>query len=162
MALHHFSIAAITSWEKHYFGKPLSSNTIWSYIHKYHLKLHCAKKKSHVNHVQKWCQLVRARRHLGWKKTFTIARWIFFPDPDPFLEETNTVCSRPKTKRTIQTVISNKSSSLTWCSFVSVYLVMVIYTYVMVALMQKNTEILEQHILLLRWHLFQGCHFSAR
>ncbi len=39
----HSSINDITTWAQDYFGKPLSSTTIRSYIHKCQLKLYCAK-----------------------------------------------------------------------------------------------------------------------
>ncbi len=49
----HSSISDITTWAQDYFGKPLSSTTICSYIHKCQLKLYCAKRKPYVNSVQK-------------------------------------------------------------------------------------------------------------
>ncbi len=61
----------ITTWAQDYFGKPLSSTTIHSYIHKCQLKLYCAKRKPYVNSVQKRRRLLWARRHLGW----TITQW---------------------------------------------------------------------------------------
>ncbi len=48
----HSSISDITTWAQDYFGKPLSSTTIHSYIHKCQLKLYCAKRKPYVNSVQ--------------------------------------------------------------------------------------------------------------
>src|SRR4029434_5912372 len=48
----HLSISDITTWAQHYCGKPLSSTTIHSYIHKSQLKLYCAKRKPYVNRVQ--------------------------------------------------------------------------------------------------------------
>ncbi len=67
----HSSISDITTWAQDYFGKPLSSTTIRSYIHKCQLKLYCAKRKPYVNSVQKRHRLLWARRHLGW----TITQW---------------------------------------------------------------------------------------
>ena len=67
----HSSISDITTWAQDYFGKPLSSTTIRSYIHKCQLKLYCAKRKPYVNRVQKRRRLLWARRHLGW----TITQW---------------------------------------------------------------------------------------
>ena len=66
-----------------------------------------------------------------------------------FLEEMDGVCYRPKKKRTIQPVTSNKSESqgLSWYGVVSVPLAKVTYTSVMAPLMPKSTEILEQHML---------------
>ncbi len=54
----HSSISDITTWAQDYFGKPLSSTTIRSYIHKCQLKLYCAKRKPYVNSVQKRCRLL--------------------------------------------------------------------------------------------------------
>ncbi len=65
------SISDITTWVQDYFGKPLSSTTIRSYIHKCQLKLYCAKRKPYVNSVQKRRRLLWDRRHLGW----TITQW---------------------------------------------------------------------------------------
>ncbi len=67
----HSSISDITTWAQDYFGKPLSSTTIRRYIHKWQLKLYCAKRKPYVNSVQKRRRLLWARRHLGW----TITQW---------------------------------------------------------------------------------------
>ncbi len=57
----HSSISDITTWAQDYFGKPLSSTTIRSYIHKCQLKLYCAKRKPYVNSVQKRRRLLWAR-----------------------------------------------------------------------------------------------------
>ncbi len=67
----HSSISDITTWAQDYFGKPLSSTTIRSYIHKCQLKLYCSKRKPYVNSVQKHRRLLWAWRHLGW----TITQW---------------------------------------------------------------------------------------
>ncbi len=75
-----------------------------------------------------------------------------------FLGGMDTVCSRPKKKRIIQTVTSNKSKSqgLSWYGVVSVPLAKVTCTSVMAPLMLKSTEILEHNMLPSRRHLFQG------
>ncbi len=44
----HSSISDITTWAQDYFGKPLSSTTIRSYIHNCQLKLYCAKMKPYA------------------------------------------------------------------------------------------------------------------
>src|SRR4029434_7121580 len=67
----HSSISNEFTWAQDYFGKPLSSTTICSYIHKCQLKLLCAKRKPYVNRVQKRGLLLWARKHLGW----TITQW---------------------------------------------------------------------------------------
>ena len=76
-----------------------------------------------------------------------------------FLEEMDGVCYRPKKKRTIQTVTSNKSKSqgLSWYGVVSVPLAKVTYTSVMAPLMPKNTEKFWSNICCLQdYILFQG------
>ena len=57
------SISDIIKWAQDYFGKPLSSATIGSYIHKWQLKLYCVKRKPYVNRVQKCRRLLWAQRH---------------------------------------------------------------------------------------------------
>ncbi len=153
----HSSISDITTWAQDYFGKPLSSTTIRSYIHKCQLKLYCAKRKPYVNSVQKRHRLLWARRHLGW----TITQWkrVLWSDESVFqvfLGGMDTVCSGPKKKKIIQTVTSNKSKSqgLSWYGVVSVPLAKVTCTSVMAPLMLK--EILEHNMLPSRRHLFQG------
>ncbi len=64
----HSSISDITTWAQDYFGKPLSSTTIRSYIHKCQLKLYCAKRKPYVNSVQK-------RRTVAHLKTCLQEEW---------------------------------------------------------------------------------------
>ncbi len=138
----HSSISDITTWAQDYFGKPLSSTTIRSYIHKCQLKLYCAKRKpmltvsrsavdfsglggiwdgpSHSGNV--YCgQMNQYFRH--------------------FLGGMDAVCSGPKKKRIIQTVTSNKSKSqgLSWYGVVSVPLAKVTCTSVMAPLMLKST-----------------------
>ncbi len=142
---HHSSISDITTWAQDYFGKPLSSTTIRSYIHKCQLKLYCAKRKPYVNSVQKRRRLLWARRHLGWRQlgsqveTCTVVRWISIQVF--FWEEMDAVCSGPKKKRIIQTVTSNKckSQGLSWYGVVSVPLAKVTCTSVMAPLMLKST-----------------------
>ncbi len=138
----HSSISDITTWAQDYFGKPLSSTTIRSYIHKCQLKLYCAKRKPYVNSVQKRRRLLWARRHLGW----TITQWkcVLWSDESVFryfLGGMDAVCSGPKKKRIIQTVTSNKSKSqgLSWYGVVSVPLAKVTCTSVMAPLMLKST-----------------------
>ena len=64
------------------FVKVWSNPTVWSYIHKYYLRL----KKALFSLVQRQCWLW-ALRYLGW----TITQWIF-------LEEIATVCFEPNIK----------------------------------------------------------------
>ncbi len=95
----HSSISDITTWAQDYFGKPLSSTTIRSYIHKCQLNLYCAKRKPYVNSVQKRRRLLWARRHLGW----TITQWkrVLWSDESVFqvfLGGMDAVCSGPKRK----------------------------------------------------------------
>ncbi len=157
----HSSISDITTWAQDYFGKPLSSTTIRSYIHKCQLKLNCAKRKPYVNSVQKRRRLLWARRHLGW----TITQWkrVLWSDESVFQvffgRNGRRVCSGPKKKRIIQTVTSNKSKSqgLSWYGVVSVPLAKVTCTSVIGTInAEKYIEILEHNMLPSRRHLFQG------
>ncbi len=138
----HSSISDITTWAQDYFGKPLSSTTIRSYIHKCQLKLYCAKRKPYVNSVQKRRRLLWARRHLGW----TITQWkrVLWSDESVFQV-------KEEKKRIIQTVTSNKSKiqGLSWYGVVSVPLAKVTCT-------SEYIEILEHNMLPSRRHLFQG------
>ena len=138
----HSSISDITTWAQDYFGKPLSSTTICSYIHKCQLKLYCAKRKPYVNSVQKRRRLLWALKHLGWTShsgnVYCGQMNQYFRY---FLGEMDAVCSGPKKKRIIQTVTSNKSKSqgLSWYGVVSVPLAKVTCTSVMSPLMLKST-----------------------
>ncbi len=137
----HSSISDITTWAQDYFGKPLPSTTIRSYIHKCQLNLYRAKRKPYVNSVQKRRRILWARRHLGW----TITQWkrVLWSDESVFqvFFGRNGHRVRPKTKRIIQPVTSNKSKSLglSWYGVVSVPLAKVTCTSVMAPLMLKST-----------------------
>ncbi len=139
----HSSISDITTWAQDYIGKPLSSTTIRSYIHKCQLKLYCAKRKPYVNSVQKRRRLLWARRHLGW----TITQWkrVLWSDESVFQvffgRNGRRVLRTKERKRIIQTVTSNKSKSqgLSWYGVVSVPLAKVTCTSVMAPLMLKST-----------------------
>lgn len=133
----HSRIADRTTRTRDYIGEPLT-RTIWICIHKFQFKLHWTRKKpyfnmhkSHINFCGLggiWCWSSH-NRNVYWQTSI------------PLLEEMDAMCSRPKTKMIIQTVISNKSISqgLPWGGVVSVPLAKVIYTSVMSALMQKST-----------------------
>ena len=58
----------INSWYNH-MDKWLLLETFWSYNQKHPLKLHCRKKKSYVNLVQKQSVLIRTLKHLWWSIT---------------------------------------------------------------------------------------------
>ncbi len=149
----HSSISDITTWAQDYFGKPLSSTTIRSYIHKCQLKLYCAKRKPYVNcTVPKGSPMLTVSRsavdfsglgdiwdgpsHSGNVYCGQMNQYFRY-----FLEGMDTVCSGPKKKRIIQTVTSNKSKSqgLSWYGVVSVPLAKVTCTSVMAPLMLKST-----------------------
>ncbi len=129
----HSSISDITTWAQDYFGKPLSSTTIRSYIHKCQLILYCAKRKPYVNSVQ--CP-------------------VYFRY---FLGGMDAVCSGPKKKRIIQTVTSNKSKShvMVW-GCVSALGKGNLHFCDGTINAEKYIEILEHNMLPSRRHLFQG------
>ncbi len=155
----HSSISDITTWAQDYFGKPLSSTTIRSYIHK--CQLNC--------NVPKGSPMLTVSRsavdfsglggiwdgpsHSGNVYCGQMNQYFRY-----FLGGMDAVCSGPKKKRIIQTVTSNKSKSqgLSWYGVVSVPLAKVTCTSVMAPLMLKSTEILEHNMLPSRRHLFQG------
>ncbi len=133
----HSSISDITTWAQDYFGKPLSSTTIRSYIHKCQLKLYCAKRKPYVNSVQKLRRLLwDGPSHSGNVYCGQMNQYFRY-----FWGGMDAVCSGPKKKRIIQTVTSNKSKSqgLSWYRVVSVPLANVTCTSVMAPLMLKST-----------------------
>ncbi len=107
----HSSISDITTWAQDYFGKPLSSTTIRSYIHKCQLKLYCAKRKPYVNSVQKRRRLLwlggiwDGPSHSGNVYCGQMNQYFRY-----FLGGMDAVCSGPKKKRIIQTVTSNPKS----------------------------------------------------
>ncbi len=86
-----------------YFGKPLSSTTIRSYIHKCQLKLYCPKGSPMLTVSRSavdfsglggiWETITRGN--------VTVVRWISISGI--FWEEWDAVCSGPKKKRIIQT-----------------------------------------------------------
>ncbi len=138
----HSSISDITTWAQDYFGKPLSSTTIRSYIHKCQLKLYCAKRKPYVNSVQKRRRLLWARRHLGW----TITQWkrVLWSDESVFqvfFGRNGRRVLRTKEEKDHPDCTSNKSKSqgLSWYGVVSVPLAKVTCTSVMAPLMLKST-----------------------
>ncbi len=139
----HSSISDITTWAQDYFGKPLSSTTIRSYIHKCQLKLYCAKMKSPMLTVSRSAfdfsglgGIWDGPSHSGNVYCGQMNQYFRY-----FLGGKDTVCSGPKKKRIIQTVTSNKSKSqgLSWYGVVSVPLAKVTCTSVMAPLMLKST-----------------------
>ncbi len=67
----HVSVIDITKWAQEYFQKPLSVNTIRRAICRCQLKLYRAKRKPHVNMVQKRRHVLWAKAHLKW----TVSKW---------------------------------------------------------------------------------------
>ncbi len=130
----HSSISDITTWAQDYFGKPLSSTTIRSYIHKCQLKLYCAKRKPYVNSVQKRRRLLWARWHLGW----TITQWkrVLWSDESVFqvfFGRNGRRVLRTKEEKDHPDCYQHKSKSqgLSWYGVVSVPLAKVTCTSVM-------------------------------
>lgn len=85
-------------WAREYSGNHLSSITIQSYIYKSPLKLYYLKQKPYVNLAQKWQNFFGL---LGiWDELSLSGQMMQYSRS--FLEEMNTVCSRPKIKMSIQ------------------------------------------------------------
>ncbi len=125
-----------------YFGKPLSSTTIRSYIHKCQLKLYCAKGSPMLTVSRSAVDfsglggIWDGPSHSGNVHCGQMNQYFRY-----FLGGMDAVCSGPKKKRIIQTVTSNKSKSqgLSWYGVVSVPLAKVTCTSVMAPLMLKST-----------------------
>ncbi len=138
----HSSISDITTWAQDYFGKPLSSTTIRSYIHKCQLKLYCAKGSPMLTVSRSAVDfsglggIWDGPSHSGNVYCGQMNQYFRY-----FLGGMDAVCSGPKKKRIIQTVTSNKSKSqgLSWYGVVSVPLAKVTCTSVMAPLMLKST-----------------------
>ncbi len=156
----HSSISDITTWAQDYFGKPLSSTTIRSYIHK--CQLNCT--------VPKGSPMLTVSRsaidfsglggiwdgpsHSGNVYCGQMNQYFRY-----FLGGMDAVCSGPKKKRIIQTVTSNKSKSqgLSWYGVVSVPLAKVTCTSVMAPLCWKvHRDFGAQYACPSRRHIFQG------
>ncbi len=119
----HSSISDITTWAQDYFGKPLSSTTIRSYIHKCQLKLYCAKRKPYVNSVQKAPSTSLGSEASGMDhhtvETCTVVRWISISGI--FWEEW-TPCApdqRRKGSSRLLPATSPKARGLSWYGVVS-------------------------------------------
>src|SRR4029434_9037021 len=99
----HSPLSDITTWAQDYFGKPMSSTTIRSYIHKWQLKLYCAKRKPYVNLVD-----FSGLRGIwdGPSNSGNVCCGQTNHHFRSFLEEMDAVCAGPKKKRTFQTVTS--------------------------------------------------------
>ncbi len=141
----HSSISDITTWAQDYFGKPLSSTTIRSYIHKCQLKLYGFNwpKGSPMLTVSRSAVdlsglggIWDGPSHGGNVYCGQMNQYFRY-----FLGGMDAVCSGPKKKRIIQTVTSNKSKSqgLSWYGVVSVPLAKVTCTSVMAPLILKST-----------------------
>ncbi len=101
----HSSISDITTWAQDYFGKPLSSTTIRSYIHKCQLKLYCAKRKPMLTVSRSAVDfsglggIWDGPSHSGNVYCGQMNQYFRY-----FLGGMDAVCSGPKKKRIIQTV----------------------------------------------------------
>ena len=133
----HSSISDISTFAQDYFGKPLSSTTIRSYINKCQLKLYCAKRKPYVNRVQKRCRLLWALRHLGW----TLTQWkcVLWSDKSVFQ-----VFFGRNGRRVLRTKEEKDHpdcyQGLSWYRVVSVPLAKVTYISVIAPLMPKSRD----------------------
>ncbi len=78
----HESVIDITKWAQEYFQKPLSVNTIRHAICRCQLKLYHAKRKPHVNMVQKRCRVLWAKASL--KRTVSKWKSVLWSDESQF------------------------------------------------------------------------------
>ena len=120
-----------------YCGRPLSSTTIQRYIHKCHFKLLYAKKKLYVNLVQRWRQLLWARRP------------IFVGRNGRRVLRTRNQKKHPDC---YEQPVQKPGSVMCW--LVSVPLTKLLSTSVMAALIQKSSLRFYSNICCLQEHIF--------
>ena len=155
----HLFISNVTTWAQDYFGKPLSNTTTHSYIHKCQLKLYFAKRKPYVNRVQKRRWLLWAQRHLEW----TIKQWkrVLWSDESvfqAFFGRNGRCVLQTKDENyhpdCYQQQVQKPGSVMVW-GCISALVKGNLHLYDGTINAKMYLEILEQHLLPTRWHLFQ-------
>ncbi len=153
----HSSISDITTWAQDYFGKPLSSTTIRSYIHKCQLKLYCAKGSPMLTVSRSAVDF--SRRHLGW----TITQWkrVLWSDESVFqyFWEEWTPCAPDQRRKGSSRLLPATSPKARVChgmGCVSALGKGNLHFCDGTINAEKYIEILEHNMLPSRRHLFQG------
>ncbi len=153
------TVMEITTWAQEYFQKTLSVNTIHRAIRCCRLKLYRSKKKPYLNMIQKRRRFLWAKAHLKW----TVAKWktVLWSDESKFevlfgklgrhVIRTKEDQDNPSYQHSVQ----KPASLMVWgcmsaCGMGSLH----IWKGTINA--ERYIQVLEQHMLPSRHHLFQG------
>ncbi len=154
------TVMEITTWAQEYFQKTLSVNTIHRAIHRCRLKLYRSKKKPYLNMIQKRRRFLWAKAHLKW----TVAKWktVLWSDESKFevlFGKLGRHVIRTKEDKDnpscYQHSVQKPASLMVWgcmsaCGMGSLH----IWKGTINA--ERYIQVLEQHMLPSRRHLFQG------
>uniref|UniRef100_A0A803JHS9 Paired domain-containing protein n=1 Tax=Xenopus tropicalis TaxID=8364 RepID=A0A803JHS9_XENTR len=154
------TVKEITEWAQEYFQKPLSVNTIHRAIRRCQLKLYSAKKKPFLSKIHKLRRFHRARDHLKW----SVAKWktVLWSDESQFevlFGNLGRHVIRTKEDKDnpscYQRSVQKPASLMVWgcmsaCGMGSLH----VWKGSINA--EKYIQVLEQHMLPSRRHLFQG------
>ncbi len=157
------TVMEITTWAQEYFQKTLSVNTIHRAIRRCRLKLYRSKKKPYLNMIQKRRRFLWAKAHLKW----TVAKWqtVLWSDESKFevlFEKLGRHVIRTKEDKDnpscYQRSVQKPASLMVWgcmsaCGMGSLH----IWKGTINA--ERYIQVLEQHMLPSRHHLFQGRPF---
>ncbi|MBN3294693.1 TCB1 transposase, partial [Polypterus senegalus] len=154
------TVKEITEWAQEYFQKPLSVNTIHRAIRRCQLKLYSAKKKPFLSKIHKLRRCHWARDHLKW----SVAKWktVLWSDESRFevlFGNLGRHVIRTKEDKDnpscYQRSVQKPASLMVWgcmsaCGMGSLH----VWKGTINA--EKYIQVLEQHMLPSRRHLFQG------
>ncbi|KAG2462527.1 TCB1 transposase, partial [Polypterus senegalus] len=154
------TVKEITEWAQEYFQKPLSVNTIHHAISRCQLKLYSAKKKPFLSKIHKLRRCHWARDHLKW----SVAKWktVLWSDESRFKvlfgnlghhvirtkeDKDNPSCYQRSVQKPASLMVWGCMSA---CGMGSLH----VWKGTINA--EKYIQVLEQHMLPSRRHLFQG------
>ncbi len=154
------TVMEITTWAQEYFQKTLSVNTIHRAIRRCRLKLYRSKKKPYLNIIQKRRRFLWAKAHLKW----TVAKWktVLWSDESKFeviFGKLGRHVIRTKEDKDnpscYQRSVQKPASLMVWgcmsaCGMGSLH----VWKGTINA--ERYIQVLEQHMLPSRRHLFQG------
>ncbi len=156
----HDSVIDITKWAQEYFQKPLSINTIHRAICICQLKLYHAKRKPYVKMFQKHCRVVWAKAHLKW----TVSKWksVLWSDESKFdnlVGNQGRRVLRAKEEGDLpacyQRSVQKPASLMVW-GCIRAYGMGSLQVSEGTMTAERYIQVLEQHMLLSIWCLFQG------
>ncbi len=151
----HNSVIDITKWAQEYFQKSLLVNTIHRAIYRCQLKFYYAKSKLYMNMVQKRHHVLWAKAHLKW----TVSKWksVLWSDKskcDILVGNHGRRVLQAKEEGDLpacyQRSIQNPASLM-----VSAYGMGSLHVLEGTMNAERYIKVLEQHMLLSRWCLFQ-------